>query len=98
MGHVAKSDGRVSQEEIKAARFIMQRMGLNEQQRQLAVQMFNQGKQFGFDLDAAPQPRYHAKIIMHYYKCLLRFNINLPQHHSVKVRKKSKFYNISVKD
>ncbi len=53
MGHVAKSDGRVSEEEIRAARFIMQRMGLNEQQRQLAVQMFNQGKQLGFDLDAA---------------------------------------------
>lgn len=53
MGHVAKADGRVSEEEIRAARYIMQRMGLNEQQRQLAIQFFNQGKQFNFDLDAA---------------------------------------------
>jgi DnaJ like chaperone protein len=53
MGYVAKSDGRISEEEIRAARFVMQRMGLNEQQRQLAIQMFNQGKQLNFDLDAA---------------------------------------------
>lgn len=53
MGHVAKADGRVSEEEIRAARYIMQRMGLNEQQRQLAIQFFNQGKQINFDLDAA---------------------------------------------
>lgn len=53
MGHVAKSDGRISEEEIRAARYIMQRMGLNEQQRQHAIEMFNQGKQINFDLDAA---------------------------------------------
>ncbi len=53
MGHVAKADGRVSEEEIRAARYVMQRMGLNEQQRQLAIQFFNQGKLFNFDLDAA---------------------------------------------
>ncbi len=53
IGYVAKSDGRVSEEEIRAARLIMQRMGLNEQQRQLAIQMFNQGKQINFDIDGA---------------------------------------------
>lgn len=60
MGHIAKSDGRISEEEIRAARYIMQRMGLNEQQRQLAIEMFNQGKQYNFDLDEALTQLAHS--------------------------------------
>lgn len=44
MGYLAKADGRVSVQEIQAARYTMQRMGLNEQQRLKAIGLFNQGK------------------------------------------------------
>lgn len=49
MGHVAKADGRVSEAEIAHAREVMQRLGLPDQARQLAIALFNQGKQPGFD-------------------------------------------------
>lgn len=51
MGHVAKADGRVSPEEIAAARQIMQGMRLNAQQMQQAIGHFNEGKSPGFNLD-----------------------------------------------
>ena len=35
MGYIAKSDGRVSENEIQVARSIMTKMGLNEEQKQL---------------------------------------------------------------
>lgn len=50
MGHLAKADGRVSADEIAMARAMMQQMSLNEQQTQLAIELFNQGKQSDFDL------------------------------------------------
>lgn len=51
MGHIAKADGRVSEAEIRAARDVMYRMGLNESQRQKAINLFEQGKQPGFNLE-----------------------------------------------
>lgn len=53
MGHVAKSDGRVSEDEIRHARSIMQRMNLNQQQTMQAIGFFNEGKQVGFNLEEA---------------------------------------------
>ena len=44
MGQLAKSDGRVSEEEISQARFIMDQMQLNERQRKEAIEFFNEGK------------------------------------------------------
>lgn len=44
MGHVAKSDGRVSEAEIRAARGVMSRMRLNPEQVQEAIRLFNTGK------------------------------------------------------
>lgn len=52
MGHVAKADGRVSENEIEMARSVMQQMRLDEQQKRAAIDLFNQGKQPDFDLDA----------------------------------------------
>jgi DnaJ like chaperone protein len=52
MGHVAKADGRVTDAEIKNARQIMLKMQLNEDQKKLAIQLFNQGKASDFDLRA----------------------------------------------
>ncbi|MEJ2552664.1 MAG: co-chaperone DjlA [Gammaproteobacteria bacterium] len=51
MGHVAKADGRVSEDEIEAARAVMARLGLNPQLRQAAMRLFTQGKQPDFPLD-----------------------------------------------
>jgi DnaJ like chaperone protein len=51
MGHVAKADGRVSQDEIEMAHAVMARMGLTPQLRQAAMRLFNQGKQADFPID-----------------------------------------------
>lgn len=51
MGYVAKSDGRVSEAEIQAARGVMDRMGLSEALRQQAMELFAQGKQAEFNLE-----------------------------------------------
>ncbi len=53
MGHVAKSDGVVSKDEIRAAKAIMQRMRLSEAQKRQAIRYFNEGKQASFHLQAA---------------------------------------------
>lgn len=44
MGYVAKLDGRVSEEEIQAAKEVMARLRLRSSQRAAAIQYFNQGK------------------------------------------------------
>ncbi len=51
MGHIAKADGRVSEEEIRAAREIMQGMRLSAAQMQRAIDCFNEGKSPYFNLD-----------------------------------------------
>ena len=51
MGHISKSDGRVSPEEIKLAEQVMQQMRLSKEQRTAAIEHFNFGKQEGFNLD-----------------------------------------------
>ena len=52
MGHIAKADGHVSQQEIASARAVMHALHLNPQQIQAAIGYFTEGKQPGFDLDA----------------------------------------------
>lgn len=51
MGQLAKSDGRVSEQEIDQARFIMDQMGLNESQRKEAIKFFTEGKSPHLDID-----------------------------------------------
>ncbi len=51
MGHVAKSDGRVTEQEIDAARAAMQRFSLGEADRRRAIELFTQGKAAGFPLE-----------------------------------------------
>ena len=51
MGHLAKADGRVSEDEIAQARAVMDRMQLSEEQRKQAIALFNQGKQDDFPLE-----------------------------------------------
>lgn len=50
MGHIAKADGRVSEEEIQVARQLMNEMRLNNEQQELAKRLFNEGKSAQFDL------------------------------------------------
>jgi DnaJ like chaperone protein len=51
MGHVAKSDGRVTEAEIDAAREAMRRFALSEDDRLRAIELFTAGKEPGFPLD-----------------------------------------------
>ncbi|MDG1462177.1 MAG: co-chaperone DjlA [Gammaproteobacteria bacterium] len=52
MGHLAKADGRVSEEEIRAARSVMHRLRLGPEQVKEAISLFSEGKSADFDLDA----------------------------------------------
>jgi DnaJ like chaperone protein len=52
MGHVAKSDGRVSEQDIAAARRIFRQFSLGEADTRAAMELFTQGKQPGFDAEA----------------------------------------------
>lgn len=51
MGHIAKADGRVSEKEIQIANTLMNEMRLNNNQKVLAKQLFNKGKQPSFNLN-----------------------------------------------
>jgi DnaJ like chaperone protein len=53
MGHVAKADGRVSNEEIRAARNVMSEFGLSDGQVAAAIEHFTRGKQPDYDLSAS---------------------------------------------
>ena len=55
MGHISKSDGRVSPEEIQLAEQVMQQMRLSQEQRVAAIEHFNYGKQEAFNLDEVLQ-------------------------------------------
>ncbi|MGE5154399.1 MAG: co-chaperone DjlA [Bdellovibrio bacteriovorus] len=50
MGHLAKSDGRVSEQEIAYAESVMGRMGLSPALRRAAILFFGQGKTAAFEL------------------------------------------------
>ena len=52
MGYIAKADGRVTREEIGLAKAVMAEMSLNAEQQQLAKNLFQEGKEPGFDVDA----------------------------------------------
>jgi DnaJ like chaperone protein len=51
MGHVAKADGRVSEEEIRAARAVMNQFRLGEPEVRLAIELFTEGKASDFPLE-----------------------------------------------
>ena len=52
MGYVAKADGRVSEQDIAAARGIFRQFGLGEADTRAAMEFYTRGKQPGFDADA----------------------------------------------
>lgn len=50
MGHLAKADGRVTEDEIRAARACMHRLGLGPSEIRQAIEWFDGGKQQNFSL------------------------------------------------
>jgi len=52
LGHISKSDGRVTKVEIAAAEQLMRRLQLTDAERQHAIDFFQRGKEAGFDLGA----------------------------------------------
>ncbi len=52
MGYMAKSDGRVSEDEIEVAETMMQRMRLSDEMRLKAIELFKRGADPDFDIDA----------------------------------------------
>lgn len=76
MGHVAKADGKVTQDEIEVARTMMQQMSLDETQKKIAIDLFNQGKQDDFDLDGVltqfkQECRRHVTLVQMFIEVLL---------------------------
>ena len=55
MGHIAKSDGHISEREIEGARHVMSQLGLTGAARQRAIEKFYSGKAAHFNLDAELQ-------------------------------------------
>ena len=51
MGHIAKADGRVSQQEIAVAEALMDQMELSPDMRRAAIRLFSEGKSGAFRLD-----------------------------------------------
>jgi DnaJ like chaperone protein len=60
MGHVAKADGRVSEQEIQAARAVMSELRLQPAQVQVAIACFTEGKAPQFALNSALHGLYSA--------------------------------------
>jgi DnaJ like chaperone protein len=60
MGHVAKADGRVSEQEIQAARAVMSELRLQPAQVQVAIACFTEGKAPQFALGGALNALYSA--------------------------------------
>ncbi|HEU4485238.1 MAG TPA: co-chaperone DjlA [Povalibacter sp.] len=58
MGHIAKADGRVSEEEIRAARAMMNELRLGENEIRFAIDLFSAGKAPDFPLDVTLQQLY----------------------------------------
>lgn len=74
MGHLAKADGRISEDEIRIANQIMDRLELNESLRRQAIELFREGKESNFDLEETLSALYQA---CYRYPDLLRFFIEI---------------------
>jgi DnaJ like chaperone protein len=63
MGHLAKADGRVTEQEIRAARVVMHRLDLSPAQVRKAIHWFDEGKRPGFPLEETVRElrRTHAR-------------------------------------
>ena len=53
MGHIAKADGRISEEEIAHTEQLFAQLGLGDEQRHEAILLFKEGAEADFSVDAA---------------------------------------------
>ncbi len=60
MGHIAKADGRVSEEDIRAARAMMVELRLGESEVRFAIELFTTGKVTDFPLESNLKQLYHT--------------------------------------
>ena len=60
MGHIAKSDGHVSEDEIRAARAMMAELRLGENEVRFAIELFTVGKAADFPVEASLQQLYRV--------------------------------------
>jgi len=51
MGKLAKADGRISQDEVSHVENFMAKMGMSSEHRRLAIALFKQGAEPGFDVE-----------------------------------------------
>lgn len=51
LGHLAKADGRISEQEIAQTENLMSQMGLTSEHRKVAIQLFKQGAEADFQID-----------------------------------------------
>ena len=65
LGHINKADGRVTKAEIAAAEQLMQRLQLTDVERQRAIELFQQGKQQDFNLEATLQEFARHSMLRH---------------------------------
>jgi DnaJ like chaperone protein len=65
MGHIAKSDGRVSEAEIEAARRLMQELRLGPNEINSAIECFRFGKSAGYDADRSVELLRRACVRRH---------------------------------
>ena len=65
LGHLSKADGRVTENEIRAAETLMQRMNISGEERKRAIDYFNEGKRVGFRLDETLQPFIKHTVVRH---------------------------------
>jgi len=52
MGYISKADGKVTADEIAVAESVMSQMQLSEEQRKVAIDLFQQGKEPDYDVKA----------------------------------------------
>ncbi len=52
MGHLAKADGKVTRDEIRMAESVMSQMQLTPEQKRVAIDLFQQGKDPSYDVKA----------------------------------------------
>jgi DnaJ like chaperone protein len=65
MGHVAKSDGHVSEAEIGAARRLMAELRLGPAEINAAIACFHRGKAAGYDVDSSVEALRAACVMRH---------------------------------
>ncbi len=69
MGHISKADGKVTPDEIRVAQSVMSQMQLSAEQKKVAIDLFQQGK----------EPDYNLKAVVEQFRIECRRRTSLMQ-------------------